>query len=137
ARLRKIPPGQLLDAADAITQRVAVTVERPRGLLPVAIVFDEHVERAQQLIPILSLALLDRAEHAATVGDQRVVVLQREQQLEGAAVPIGGDLGRVSSSRSVPILQAHGLERAARLMEAESQRMCSGRAARGSPDLAE
>ena len=42
--------------------------------------------------------VLDRAEHSAAVGQQRVVVLQGEQQLEGAEVGVGGD----HLSRSLP-----------------------------------
>ena len=57
-----------------------------------AVVLDEHVQRAQQLFAVLALPLLDRPEHPAAVGGQRVVVLQRQQQLEGAEIPVGGDL---------------------------------------------
>ncbi len=81
-------------APNPVAQRVAVAVQRARRLLPVAVVLDERVQRAQQLVAVVALPLLHRPEHAAAVGDQRVVVLQRQQQLEGAEVLVGGDLGR-------------------------------------------
>src|SRR5262249_31509196 len=66
----------------------------------------------------------------AAVGEQRVVVLQREQQLEGAEVAVGRDLG------SAAVLQPHGLQRTARLVEAKAQRVRGPGATRGGAHLA-
>src|SRR5271169_2759307 len=100
ARIGEVAPGELLDAANTVAQRVPVAVQRIGRLLPVPVVLDEHVQRAHELLAVLPLALLDRTEHAAAVGVERVVVLQREQELEGAEILVGGDLGRVAVAQA-------------------------------------
>src|SRR5271166_2849551 len=117
ARAGEAAPGELLDAADAVAERVPVAVEGGRRALPMAVLLDEHVERAQQLLSVVALPFLDRPEHGSAVGAERVVVLQREQQLEGSEVLVGGDLGRLA------VAQAHRLQRAAGLVEGHPQRV--------------
>src|SRR3712207_3436105 len=108
------PPRELLDAADPVTQRVAAAVELVRGALPLAVALDEHLERTHELAAVGALALLDRRQDRVAEQPQGVVVLERQQQLEGAEVAIGHEhrLGR-----AVPVGAAEraGLERAARL----------------------
>ena len=92
ARAAQVAAGQLLDAADPVAQRVAVAVELARRALPLAVLLDERLERAQQLVAVLAAAVLERAEQRVAVEPQRLVVLEREDQLEGAEVAVGGDL---------------------------------------------
>ena len=112
-------PGQLLDAADPVAQRVTVTEERLRRPLPLPVALDEGLERAHQLAAVGALGVLDRREDRVAEQPQRVVVLQREQQLEGAEVAVGGQ-------RAAPVAvavdgQRARLQRAARLVEAAPQ----------------
>src|ERR1700733_2917561 len=105
--------------------------QRTRSLLPVPVVLDEHVQRAHQLIAILALPLFDRLEHAPTVRPQRLVVLQRQQQLECPQICIRSHL------RGAAIAQPHRLQRAASLVEGHPQRVRRHRARRRRPYLAE
>src|SRR4051794_7548531 len=52
ARARQRAAGQLLDAPDPVAQGVSVAEELRRGPLPVAVVLEERVERAQQLVGV-------------------------------------------------------------------------------------
>src|SRR5207248_2430726 len=78
--------GQLLDAADAIAQRVPVAVQLARGALPLPVALDEGLQRAHQLAAVGPLVVLDRGEDRVAEQAQGVFVLQREQQLEGPEV---------------------------------------------------
>src|SRR4051794_26824027 len=97
-RPRQIPPRQLLDLADPVAQRMAMAVQLPRRPLPVAVVLDERLQRAQQLPAVLALRALDRLQEAVAVEAQGVVVLEREQQGEGAEVTVRGDVGGLAVS---------------------------------------
>src|SRR5215218_651767 len=122
-------PGQLLDPADAVAQRVAVAVELARRLLPLPVALDEGLERAHELAAVGSFPLLDRREDRVAEQPQRVVVLQREQELERAEVAVGRQprrrraVGAVAADR-----QRTRLERAARLVERAPQ-LAGGRGA--------
>ncbi len=110
---------QLLDAPDPVAQRMAMTVQLACGALPLAVALDERLQRAHQLAAVGALALLDRGEDRVAEQPQRLVVLQREQQLEGAEVAVGGE-------RGVPVAVAVGgqracLQSAAGLVEAAAQ----------------
>src|SRR4051794_29931632 len=84
-RVAEVAAGQLLDPADPVAQRVAVAEQLARGALPLAVLLDEHLERAQQLVAVVAVAaVLERAEDAVAVEPQRVVVLEREQELRRA-----------------------------------------------------
>src|SRR4051794_8454009 len=111
------PARQLLDAPDPVAQRVAMTVQLAGGALPLAVAFDERLQRAHQLAAVRALALLDRREDRVAEQPQRLVVLEREQQLERAEVAIG----REPRGRPVVGGQAACLERAARLVERAPQ----------------
>src|SRR5206468_9773632 len=89
---REVAPGQLLDAPDPVAQRMPVAEELARRALPLAVLLDEDLERAQQLIAVLAAAVLERAEHAVAEEAQGAIVLEREEQLEGAEVAVGGDV---------------------------------------------
>src|SRR6202012_5255723 len=120
---REVAPGQLFDLAHPVAQGVTVAVDLARGALPLTVLLDERLQRAQQLPAVLLVALLDRAEHAVAVEAERVVVLNREQQGEGAEVPPGGDLG------SGAVGEGGRFERAARLVEGVAQGLRRGGAA--------
>ena len=92
ARARQVAARELLHPPDAVAQRMAVAVELARRPLPLAVLLDERLERADQLVAVLAGRVLERAEHAVAVEPQRLVVLQRQQQLERAQVAVGGDL---------------------------------------------
>src|SRR5829696_7922303 len=113
-------PGQLLDPADAVAERVAVAEELARGALPLPVAFDERLQRAHQLAAVRALAVLDRGEDRVAEQPQRLVVLQREQQLEGAEVAVGGEQVAGAIAVRVP-RQLVSLERAARLVERAPQ----------------
>src|SRR5205823_5980808 len=81
-----VAAGELLDLADAVAQRVAMAVQPPGGGLPLAVGLDERLERAHQLTAVVAFPAFDRAKQRVAVQAQRVGVLQREQQLEGAEV---------------------------------------------------
>ena len=112
-------PGQLLDAADPVAQRMTVAEERLRRALPLPVALDEGLQRAHQLAAVGALGVLDRRQDRVAEQPQRVVVLQREQQLEGAEVAVGREL-RARRRRAVDGELAR-LERAARLVEAAPQ----------------
>ena len=119
ARRVQRPAGQLLDAPDPVAQRVAVAVELARGPLPLPVALDERLERAHQLAAVGALALLDRGEDGVAEQPQRVVVLEREQELEGAEVAVGRE-----QRRAAPFAvgrERARLERAARLVERAPQ----------------
>src|SRR3954447_4330720 len=89
-----------------------MAVELARRRLPLAVGLDEGLERAHELAAVVALALLDRPEQRLAEQRQRVGVLEREQQLEGAEVAVGRQaLGRLA------VAQRLCLERAARLVE--------------------
>ena len=90
ARGAQVAAGQLLHLADPVAQRVAVAEQLPRRPLPLAVLLDEGLQRADQLVAVLAAALLERAQHALAVERQRLVVLEGQQQLEGAEVAVGG-----------------------------------------------
>ena len=66
-----------------------MAVELPGRPLPVAVVLDVRLERAQELAAVLALGALDRLQEAVAVEPQRVLVLKREQQGERARGPDG------------------------------------------------
>ena len=68
-----------------------MTEERLRRPLPLPVALDEGLQRAHQLAAVGALGVLDRREDRVAEQPQRVVVLQREQQLEGAEVAVGGE----------------------------------------------
>src|SRR4051812_34322548 len=96
-----------------------VAEERACGALPLAVLLDEGLERAQQLVAVLAAAVLERAEHAVAEEAQGVVVLQREQELERAEIAVRG---HVRAGVAVPRRQRRRLERTARLVEAAPER---------------
>src|SRR4051794_13446704 len=122
--------GELLHPADAVTERVAVAVELPRGALPLPVAFDERLERAHQLAAVGSLTLLDGGEDRVAEQPERLVVLQREQQLEGAEVAVGRQPAALGAHA---VLLHRGeperLQRAARLVEGAAQLPAWDRAA--------
>src|SRR3954468_17135876 len=92
ARARQVAPRQLLDPPDPVAQRVPVAEQLARRALPLAVLVDEDLERAQELVAVVAAAVLERAEHAVAEEAQRVVVLKREQQLERAEVAVRRDM---------------------------------------------
>src|SRR5829696_3279345 len=113
-------PGELLYPADAIAERVPVAVELARGPLPLPVALDERLERAHQLAAVGALAVLDGGEDRVAEEPQRVVVLERQQQLERAEVAERRQrlLGAVAVGGAGERLR---LERAARLVERAPQ----------------
>src|SRR5262245_45422261 len=105
-----------------------MTIELARGPLPVPVVLDEGLERAQELAAVLALAALDRLEQAVAVKAEGFVVLEGEEQRERAEVAVGGNLGPVAVDRG-------RLERAACLVEGAAKRSQANGAARGNPQL--
>src|SRR3954464_14210283 len=95
-----------------------VAEELACGALPLAVLLDEALERAQQLVAVLAAAVLERAEHAVAEEAEGVVVLQREEQLERAEVAVGR---HVPVAVAVRRRQRRRLERAARLVEVAPQ----------------
>src|SRR5215211_5664414 len=77
---------ELLYPPDAVAQRVPVAIKLAGRALPLAVALDERLERAHQLAAVGALALLDRREDRVAEEPQRVVVLQRQEQLERAEV---------------------------------------------------
>src|SRR3954464_3627821 len=110
-----------------------VAEELACGALPLAVLLDEALERAQQLVAVLAAAVLERAEHAVAEEAEGVVVLERQQQLEGAEVAVRRDVLGCIAVRS---RQRCRLERAARLVEAAPQPSGRGDAARGRAQVA-
>src|ERR1700742_5164286 len=76
--------GELFYAADPVAQRVTVAEQRARRLLPLPVGLEERLQRAHQLAAVGALGVLDGREDRVAEQPQRVLVLQREQQLEGA-----------------------------------------------------
>src|ERR1700755_165952 len=110
-----------------------MTVEGARCPLPLSVALDEGLERAHQLAPVGALGLLDRREDRVAEEPQRVVVLERQQQLEGAEIAVGRE-------RAVPLAVAieaelARLQRAARLVKAAPQLGGRDAAARPRPQL--
>src|SRR4051794_14801624 len=97
---------------------MTVTVELLGGSLPLAVALDEGLQRAHQLAAVGALAVLDRREDRVAEQAQRVVVLEREQQLEGTEVAVGREAraGAVAGIAERPRLQS-----AARLVERAPQ----------------
>src|SRR5919204_4161685 len=110
AGARQVASRQLLNLADPVAQRVAVTVQPLGGALPLAVLLDEGLERAHELAAVVALAVLDGPEDRVAEQPQSVVVLEGEQELEGAEVPVGrGAVGAGAVVAGVPA-QAPGLE---------------------------
>src|SRR5215210_1820952 len=80
--------GQLLHAADPVAQGVTMAVEGARGALPLPVALDERLQRAHELAAVGALALLDRGEDGVAEEAQGLVLLERQQQLEGAQVAV-------------------------------------------------
>src|SRR3954469_13235503 len=80
---------ELLDPADPVAQRVAMTEQLLGGPLPLPVALDEDLERAHQLAAVGALTRLDRRQDRVAEQPHAGVVLQREQQLEGAQVAVG------------------------------------------------
>src|SRR5215218_4425013 len=115
----EVAAGELLDLADPVAQRVAVAVQAPGGGLPLPVALDEGLERAHELAAVVALAVRDRPEQRLAEQPQRVGVLQREQQLEGAEVAVGRHAGGLAARRAVAVgrrAELARLERAARLV---------------------
>src|SRR3954451_16599754 len=125
---REVAARQLFDLAHPVAQRVAVAVDLAGRPLPLAVLLDEGLQRAQQLAAVLLVTALDRAEDAVAVEVECVVVLDREQQGEGAEVAPGGDLG------SGAVVEGGRLQGAARLVEGVAQALGRGGAAGAGAD---
>src|SRR5215211_8838087 len=108
------PPGQLLHAADAVAEGVTMAVELARRPLPLPVALDERLERAHQLAAVGALAVLDGGEDRVAEEPQRVVLLQRQQQLERAEVVICGEIGPHPPAVAGQLARLQG---AARLVE--------------------
>src|SRR5436305_2135923 len=102
ARAAEIAPGQLLDPADPVAQRVPVAVQPPRRPFPLAVLLDERFQRTHQLAAIRALAGLDRTQDRVAEQPQRLVVLQRQQELEGAEVAVRADAHRRRPRGTIP-----------------------------------
>ena len=107
-----------------------MAVDLAGGALPLAVLLDEGFQRAQQLAAVFLVAALDRAEDAVAVEPQRVVVLDREQQGEGAEVAPGRDLGLAA------VGERRRLERAAGFVEGVAELLGRRRAAGRGADRA-
>src|ERR1700710_1617373 len=91
--LGEVPPGHLLDLADPVAERVPVAVELARGPLPLAVMEDEDLQRAQQFGGVDRVAGQDRAEQAVAIELEHVLVADREQQRLDPEVVPGADRG--------------------------------------------
>src|SRR3954453_5909144 len=101
---------------------MTVTVELLGGSLPLAVALDEGLQRAHQLAAVGALAVLDRREDRVAEEAQRLVVLEREQQLEGAEVAVGGEAaGLPRGAVAMAAGQPPRFERAARFVERPAQ----------------
>jgi len=49
--------------------------ELPGGALPLPVLLDESLERAQELVAVIPLAVFERAQQVVAVKAQRVLVL--------------------------------------------------------------
>src|SRR3954447_5660896 len=67
ARPRQVAAGELLDAADAGAQGVPGAEELRGGTLPLAVLLDEGLERAEQLVAVVAAAVLERSEEIVAV----------------------------------------------------------------------
>src|SRR5439155_7402036 len=101
-----------------------VAVQALGGALPLTVALDERLERAHELFAVVPVAVVDRAQDGVAEQSQRGVVLQREQQLEGAELAVGRQTARrprdplaVAAVAVAPRRRREptGLERAARL----------------------
>ena len=99
----QVAAGQLLDAADPVAQRVAVAVQLARGALPLAVLLDERLERADQLVAVLA-APRPRAARGRCRSTARSASssCSEQQQLEGAEVAVGGDVAGRAVGRPPP-----------------------------------
>src|SRR4051812_23313243 len=96
---------------------MAVAEQLPRDPLPRAVALDEGLQGAHELAAVGALALLDRGEDGVAEQAQRVVVLEREQELEGAEVAVGREPpGARAVAVAVLAPDRQRLERAARLV---------------------
>ena len=86
--------------------------ERLRCALPLPVALDERLQRAHQLAAVGALGLLDRGQDRVAEQPQRVVVLQRQQQLEGAEVAVGGERRRRSPLPLTASARASSAQRA-------------------------
>src|ERR1700755_2647335 len=86
----QVAPRQLLHAPDPVAQRMPVAVQPPRGSLPLAVLLYERFKRTHQFTSVVSLAGLYGSEDRVTEQPQCLVLLQRQQQLEGTEVLVGG-----------------------------------------------
>src|SRR5260221_498802 len=114
-------PGQRFDLAHPVTQRVAMAVDLAGGALPLTVLLDKGLQRAQQLAAVLIVAGFDRAEDAVAVELQRLVILNREQQGEGTAATPGRHLGLAAVFG-----ERRRLQRAACLVERVAQLLRRG-----------
>ena len=76
-----------------------MAVQPPGGPLPLTVLFNERFKRSHQFTSVVSFAGLYRAEDRVTEQPQRLVVLQRQQQLEGAEVLVGRHAGGAALHR--------------------------------------
>src|SRR4029079_4341516 len=110
-----------LHPANPVAERVAVTIERARGTLPLSVALDEGLQGAHQLSPVRAFGVLDRGEDGIAEQPQSFVVLQREQQLERAEVAIGGQRSASVVGSVAVQTQLARLQRATGLVEAAPQ----------------
>src|SRR5882762_4213595 len=106
ARVGEVASRELLDLADAVAQRVAVAVQPLGRALPLPVALDERLQRAHQLVAVVAVGGLDRAEDGVAEEPERIVVLEGEQQLEGAELAI---------RRQAPRPRRAGIRRLARV----------------------
>src|SRR5688572_11223567 len=99
----QIAAGQLLDLANPVAKRVAMAVELPRCPLPVPVVLDERLERAQELAAVFAFVPPDRLQEPFGIKPERLVVLERKQESEGTEISMGSDV------RAAPILKGRCL----------------------------
>ena len=101
-----------------------MAVELARGALPLPVALDERLQGAHQLAAVGTLAILDRSEDRVAEQAQRVVVLEREQQLERAEVAERRQEGCRRPAAGVPVGlpgERLRLQGAARLVEGAAQ----------------
>src|SRR5436305_1693965 len=98
-----------------------MAVQAASGPLPLAVLLDERLQGSHQLAPVVALGGLDRAEDRVAEQPQRLVVLEREQQLEGAQVLVRCDplgCGSVAAVRLAGDAQRQRLQSTSGLVEA-------------------
>src|SRR4051812_16477301 len=124
ARRIQRAPGELLDPPDAVAKGMAMAEQLPRGALPLAVALDEGLQGPHELAAVGALPVLDGSEDGVAEQAQGVVVLEREEELEGAQVPVGGEPPGARPVLSVAVLPGadpERLERAARLVEGAAE----------------